>query len=175
MKRKHCWHGNKEVLHTINKLPRKIISMQNKQNLVEFVIHELCNYNCFNLSKAAYIVDNPDFDFMKGIAGYCKDEEYSQGNIWDAPDDFSTYMNQCSFNKKVRGLQYQSSRRRESEKKEIVDSLAKDLGMQTYGCCDIPLKNNNYGLFIYEYMINDEDDHQSFLDGISLLGFCPIY
>jgi len=175
VEQKRCWHGNKEVLHTLNKLPRKIMTMHDKHNIVEFVMHELCNDRCFNITKAAYIIDNPDFDCVRGIAGYSQNEQYDRGDIWTVPDDFTNHMINASFNQKVRSLQRQSFRRNNAEREAMMHSLADELGMEDYGCCDIVMKHDNHGIFLYEGVIDDEDEHESFLDGISILSFCPIY
>ena len=58
------------ILNTLSKLPRKMLSLKGQENVTEFVLHELCHKNCFNLDKAAYFVDNPDFDCLKGMAGF---------------------------------------------------------------------------------------------------------
>lgn len=176
MEQKRCWHGNKEVLHRLNMLPRKIMAMQDKHNIVEFVIHELCNDDCFNITKAAYIIDNPDFDCMRGIAGYCKDERYNKNDIWTFQDDFSEHMAKSAFNQKVRSLQRYSGKRRNEDRAHVLQNVAEELGMKQYGCCDIKMKHDNHGFLLYEGgAIDDEKEHESFLDGICLLSFCPIY
>ena len=53
-------HSQHNVLNTISRLPRKMLSLKNQENITEFVLHDLCNKKCFNLEKAAYFVDNPD-------------------------------------------------------------------------------------------------------------------
>ena len=47
----------------------------------EFVLHDICNPNCFNLQKAAFLVDNPDFDCLKGVAGFSADEAYQKHDL----------------------------------------------------------------------------------------------
>jgi hypothetical protein len=175
MEKKYCWYGNEAILHALNRLPRKIMSMKDKHNLVEFVLHELCNKHCFDITKAAYLIDNPDFDCMKGIAGFCDDECFDT-DIWTAPDDFSNHMKQASFNQKVRGLQSRSCHRSDEGRTKALDSVAGNLGMQSYSICDIPMSHDNYGVFLYEQATEpDEKEQECLLNGISLLSFCSMY
>lgn len=175
MEQKQCWHGNKEVLHILNTLPRKILSMHDTHNLVEFIMHELCNDHCFNIKKAAYIIDNPDFDFMRGITGFNHQERYNKGNIWASPEDFTTHMNNALFNQKVRSLHMTSGRRRNENRDTFIKNVADTLGFERFGCCDIPMKHDNHGIFLFEGSLDNENEHESLLNGVSLLSFCPIY
>ena len=71
------------VLHHLTHLPRKIVSLNGAENLTEFVLHDLCQSRCFNLPKAAYFVNNPDFNCIKGVAGVHADELF-QGDAISA-------------------------------------------------------------------------------------------
>jgi hypothetical protein len=176
MEKKYCWHGNDKLSHMLNSLPRKIMSMQDKHNLVEFVLHELCNKGCFDIAKAAYLVDNPDFDCMKGIAGFSYDECFNENDIWACPDDFSDHMRKSPFNQKVRGLQRNSCTKGRVLRDEVVGSIAHDLGMQSYKMYDLRMPHDNHGFFVYEQGADhDEREEECLLNGISLLSFCPIY
>lgn len=68
---------HKQVLVCLSCLPHKMLSVHGLSNATEFVLHELCQSSCFNLKKAAYFVDNPDFDRLQGVAGFNKEEEYT--------------------------------------------------------------------------------------------------
>lgn len=151
--------------------------MQGNDNITELVMHELCNEYCFNLEKAAYLIDNPDFDCLKGIAGFARSEAYSAGqNIWDDPKKFTQHVQAASFNNKVRSY-YRNSFTKQGESEEVVAKyIAKDLGLEEYGYLSWHMKHDNHGLFIYQKACADDtcaDDY--ILDGLSLLGFCPIY
>ena len=84
----------------LSELPQKIVNLHGLENITEFVLHDLCHRSCFNLNKAAYFVDNPDFDCLKGIAGFHHDEVYPGEDIWFNPQAFSDHMESASFNKK---------------------------------------------------------------------------
>ena len=57
-------------------LPQQILSHSWNENMSEFVLHEICNQSVLT-TKAAFLVDNPDFDCLKGVAGYSTDEAYA--------------------------------------------------------------------------------------------------
>ena len=52
-------------------LPKRMVPLYDLEaigNIPEFVLHDLCHEDCFNLKKAAFLVDNPDFDSLQGVA-----------------------------------------------------------------------------------------------------------
>ena len=108
------------LLKKLSNLPRNIAQLSTNHNLIEFVLHELCHEDCFNLKKAAYLVDNEDFDCLHGIAGVDKSQPFSHNNIWQVPDDFSNYMNTLLFNKKVKELQCKSNKCHVSEDSMLI-------------------------------------------------------
>lgn len=163
--------------HNLATLPRKMISLHGNENVSGFVLHDLCLKDCFNLKKAAYFVDNPDFDCLKGIAGISQEEPHLLSDIWLAPEKFSLYMNQSPFNQKVRSLYRTSSKKINAQAdKELAIDVAHELGIVNIGYCSWNGKHDNHGILVFE--CNDlaskpETDH--LVDGLSLLSFCPIY
>jgi hypothetical protein len=176
MEKRYCWHGNSTIAQALNGLPRKIMNMRERDNVAEFVLHELCDKNCFDITKAAYFVDNPDFDCMRGVAGFSTHESFKQPDIWSCPDDFSGHMNQAAFNKKVRDVRSQSCKKHHESYDKVLGPIARDLGMESYGICDIRMPHDNHGYFVYEYGNEaDEKERECLLNGVSLLSFCPLY
>lgn len=175
MKNIYSWHGNSAVLQRLHSLPRKIRSMQESRNIAEFVLHELCQKECFDIPRAAYFVDNPDYDCMKGIAGYCKKEEFSNGDIWSCPIDFTSYMCEAPFNSAVRKFARHSCHRHNEPLEKTALHIAEELGLHDVGCCVVPMPHDNHGIFVYEKVVEDEGDKECLLNGASLLSFCPIY
>src|SRR5262245_10115368 len=90
------------ILNLLSTIPQKVLSLHGTENITEFVLHELCNTHCFDFKKAAYLVDNPDFDCLKGVAGFSSDEAYPKETIWEKPELFTAHMKKAAFNKKVR-------------------------------------------------------------------------
>src|SRR3972149_6861847 len=92
---------NYALLEYLSSLPKKMLSIQHYDNIPGFVLHDLCLSKNFNITKAAYLVDNPDFNCLRGVTGFCKDEAYQSCDIWDAPEDFSKHILKCPFHEKV--------------------------------------------------------------------------
>lgn len=162
-----------KLLRCFTHLPQQILSLSGTENMTEYVLHSLCEEGCLNISKAAYFIDNPDFDCLKGVAGYNKDEEtYTCDTVMGA--DFKEHMDKCAFNKKVREMSFPSPRRVGEEHERHVDRLANLLGIQSPVFHTWNIKHDNYGLLIYEIEKLDDSNKNEFLEGLSILGFCPV-
>lgn len=169
-----CSGRYKKILHCIAGMPQKMLSMHGADNTTEFVLHELCGSHCFNLPKAAYFVDNADFNCCKGVAGCCSTEWYQHpDDAWKKPDHFSEHMQQAMFNKKVRQIHTPSfTHELDSALKTIADQL--DIKNPGYHMWD--LKNDNKGILVFERDSANYDQIKDLLPhGLSLLGFCPIF
>jgi len=168
----------KSMLHALSVIPKKILLLHGRENVTEFVLHDLSHEGCFNLKKAAYFVNNPDFNCLKGVAGIAT-KEVPQGlwqNIWEQNEMFSTYMKNSPFNRKVRNFGQCSLNHTDVPNEEIIQNLSKKLGIDNPSYYSLDMKHGNHGLFIFEknnYKDSLADDHIS--DGVSLLGFCPIF
>lgn len=167
------------ILERLVAMPQKILSLHGNDNITEFVLNDLCHQNCFNLKKAAYFVDNPDFNYFKGIAGYDVDQLYTKepDRCWVDLSGFSDHMQQASFNQRVRRFSSHSIKQKELHEDKLLNSLADEFSFikPQFHCWH--LKNNNHGLLIYEHgngatcSWKPEDLEQ----GTALLGFCPIF
>lgn len=163
------------VLDRLCCLPQKMLALKNNDNVSEFVMYELCSH-CFGINRAAYFVDNPDFNCLKGVAGYSREEPFEiKEDIWANPKSFSDYMQKAEFNQQVRKFQHPSVKKHERSDDEIVEEIAKTLGLGQHGYYAWDMKHDNHGIFVYEKsdeVLCDEDYLKS---GLSLLGFCPVY
>lgn len=166
-----------EKVNSLIWLPRKMITLHGNENVSEFVLHELCHEKCFNLKKAAYFIDNPDFDCLKGVAGVSLEERPLVDDIWQKPEEFSTYMRQSPFNQKVRSLSRPSAKKVSIEAdKELAIDVAHELGITNIGYCSWTGKHDNHGILVFEKGAPQEEvDRDELLSGVSLLSFCPIY
>lgn len=163
------------LLQTVH-LPKQVIYHSSRPNTAEFVLHSLSHPNCFNLTKAAYFIDNPDFDLMKGVAGYHDTDSYRDDH-WANPDMFSSHMQNMNFNQKVRELSFPSVQRRKKDQKEMAQELALTLGIQDPQFCSWPTKYENYGFLVYQKLTEEEQEeiNDYLAHGLYLLGFCPIF
>ncbi|HTM06073.1 MAG TPA: hypothetical protein VL201_02435, partial [Patescibacteria group bacterium] len=153
------------LLKKLSNIPRNISQLHNNHNLIEFVLHELCHEDCLNLKKAAYLIDNEDFNCLHGVAGIDKVEPFTHSNIWQRPDDFSAYMNSLAFNKKVRQLKYQSSKAATECGSAFFRELSDDLDMQQPKYYTLPLKYDNKGILLYEAVNEDNIEENDLING----------
>jgi hypothetical protein len=165
------------ILINLSELPRKILSLHGRADVAEFVLRDLSHERCFNLKKAAFFVDNPDFNCLKGVAAYFhEDNPTVHDGLWNYPDEFMDRIKDSSFNKKVRDLWLPSMQRVEGAQAEMVNQLGHVLEIEKPLACAIDIKHGNRGFLIFE-----KHDHVDLIaddylpHGVSLLGFCPIY
>ena len=140
-----------QLLKCFTQLPQEILSLNGIENVTEYVLHSLCDEGCLNLSKAAYFIDNPDFDCLKGVAGFNKQEEiYTCDIALNDHAQFADHVNSCAFNKKVRDITAQSGRRANHETEHTVKFLANKLGFEHPLYHTWLIKHDNYGLLLFE-------------------------
>src|SRR5476649_202396 len=87
-----------KVLLKLAGLPERMVSTHEYENLAEFIIHELSSSACLNFKKVAFLVDNPDFNYLKGVAGIAENERFSADSVWDEHPHFTEHMRAASFN-----------------------------------------------------------------------------
>lgn len=167
--------AHSKILNNLAHLPKKIVSLEGIANTPEFVLHELCNEQCFNLKKAAFFVDNPDFNFLKGIAGFSAEEAYGHDSIWQDPQSFTDHMSKAFFNQKVKGFSHHSISRAGAAD-EAISRIAQDLGIAHPVSRSWTMKHDNHGFLIYEYQPQSVEGIEEHLDNsLYLLNFCPLY
>jgi hypothetical protein len=167
---------HRRVLDCLSRLPRKIMSVHELENVPEFVLQDICNEHCFNIIRAAYLVDNPDFNQLKGIAGFCREEAYDHPeHIWEDYTSFTAFMRQSAFNNQVRSLLLDSIDANHHMHDHIIARVAPQLGFTNPAWCTWDLKHYNHGLIIYEKADLAEDTFdEHFINTLYLLGFCAI-
>ena len=165
-----------QLLKSFTHLPQQMLVLHDADNVTEYVLHSLCDEECLNLSKAAYFVDNPDFDCLKGVAGFNKEEDaHTCNKVLSNHDHFSEYVDTCEFNKKVRAITVPSAQQRKEAQEKIVHYLAGMLGIHNPLYYSWGVKHGNHGLLIFEQEAEEDMSmHKEFLTGLALLGFCPV-
>lgn len=165
------------VLHTLHELPKKVMLHQHKDDLAAFVLHELCHESIFNLEKAAYLVNNVDFNCIRGVAGYDKNDAFQEfDHHWQQPDEFSLRLKSSAFNKTVRDIFSRALVPGQVDEAMSVIAIAEDLGIEhpEFICWD--LKHENHGYFVYERPAHHDDEIKKYLhNGIFVLSFCPLF
>ena len=163
------------ILNRLCTLPQKVLSLHGVENITDFVLHDICNASCFNLPKAAYLVDNPDFDCLKGIAGFCNSQAFTQDTIWETPEVFIEYVKNAPFNQKVRSIIKPSSLKSQKSDQETTQIISDYLGIINPSYCSWQMKHDNHGILIYESASDNPTTIEMIKKGACLLGFCPIY
>lgn len=167
---------HRSVLGSLSDLPKRMIDLQNLENIAEFVLHGLCQPGCFDISQAAYIVDNPDFNCLKGIAGFSAAEaELLRAETWLSPELFSNLMRASKFNQQIRSLERASLRANGRSNDSALQEIAAEVGIANPAFCTWELKHDNYGVLIYRKPDNDPTFDEHFIKSLYLLSFCPIF
>ena len=170
-------HTNHEaILRFFTHLPKQILKLHEIENVTEYVLHSLCEEGCLNFTKAAYFIDNPDFNFMKGIAGFDKaDEIYTCESAIAEDGSIITERSNCDYSQKVREITISSPKRNGESPEKAIERLVETLEMSNPLCHSWNIKHDNYGILIYECADETEKKfHEEFLHGLSILGFCPV-
>lgn len=165
------------ILMNLSSIPQKILSLHGRADVAEFVLRDLSHESCLNLKKAAFFVDNPDFNCLKGVAAYhCEENPTECEHLWDQPDEFMSKIQSSSFNKRVRDLWLPSMQRVEGSQAEIIQQIGNVLEIEKPLACALDVKYGNRGVLIFEKRDQDNLLIEKYVrQGVSLLGFCPIY
>jgi len=169
---------NTQIADSLRRLPRKMLQLHGLDNITDFVLHELCDKHCFNIPKAAYFVDNPAFNCLKGVVGIAGMELEGVEDIWINPDQFREKIAQSSFNQNVRSFNYESRKKRGHSLEEMAETIAKQFDFKNYGFYSWDMKHDNHGFLVCEKNSEKDYEHphdEMMVDGLSLLSFCPIY
>jgi hypothetical protein len=176
MEHNHLSSRDMQVLHCLSCLPQKMVALHEVENLPGFVLHELASLACLNLLKAAYVVDNPDFDYLRGVAGYARNGHYENGAThWDSPTAFTSHMREDSFNQQVCGIHQKSAQRSSQSTKEMANTLADSLQFKDPAYYDWGMKYGNHGILLYEK--TDESDllEKQLPQAVHFLSLCPLF
>jgi hypothetical protein len=167
-----------QIVDNLRRLPRKMLQIHGHDNVTDFVLHELCSKDYFNIPKAAYFVDNPSFNCLKGIVGIFGQELEGFENIWASPDRFIEKVAQSQFHQKVRSFNYESRKNRGHSHEAMAETIAQELGLKDHVFYSWDMKHDNHGFLVCEKNSSQEFDHPQedvVVDGLSLLSFCPVY
>jgi hypothetical protein len=175
MENNKCQASEGKLLQHLGNLRKMIVHNHELENLSEFVLYDLCNGPCCNVTKAAYFINNPDFNILKGVAGYHK-KELHVSNSWNEQKQFIGSMRNSLFNQKVRNRLQESFAKGEISEQYLVRKLADFLEIENPGYHVWDLKHANHGLLIYESLQNQQAHVQEHLhDSLYYLSFCPVF
>lgn len=170
------------LLRKVALLPKRMLSLYDfrlPHSLPEFILHDLCDSDFFNIKRAAFLVDNPDFDYVQGIAGFANEEKYQNGKKvcchWEDADAFSKHMERCKYNQLVKSFCKCSLKKKNRPQEDFLIECARDLGFENPSLCVWDLKHYNHGVLLFDHdgqLDNDIKDH--FVNIAYLLSFVPL-
>jgi len=164
------------LFYRLSSLPEKIVATHGKENLAEFVLYELAHPQCLNFTKAAFFINNPDFNCLQGIVGFSAPEHAGQAeNVWEEEDRFSDRMKQSSFNSAVRAIRQQSITNDHAASEQVVAGLIAQLLFTNPSWRTFKVKHGNSGILLFETTPEHQDIAQQVTQAASLLAFCPIF
>lgn len=165
-------HNTDLILHRLSTLPKKLLKLQHTQYLSDFLLHELCQ-DCFTLSRAAYLVDNPDFNCLQGVSGFWSNEVYA-ADCWQHPNLFIEHMQKAPFNQQVKKYSRCSLKKESLLDQNTINSVAKDLNFVDPAFHNFELKHDNHGIFIFEKPTKCDLVDKHLEDSLYYFSFCPI-
>lgn len=146
--------AGEKVAHSILQLPHKILRFHDVDDLPQLILHELGHDAHFGLNKAAYLVDNPEFDCVKGIAGFDRCEcSMHRENVWDAPHEFGSDMRSAPFyNSMKQFIQDMSIKRRDLDihNPDDLAALGERLGLKNPSFFTWNMRHGNNGILLFE-------------------------
>lgn len=176
MERKELKHN--QIMRNLCVMPRKIVALHGDCNIPEYILHDLCHESCLNLSKAAYFIDNPDFDCFKGVAGFeqqaccCPPSE----ELWNNNNSLVHLMNDHDFNKRVQSIKHQSPHRMKKTDEETIDWIAHELNFGKPEYFSWQTKFDNHGLLVYERADENQDlVNEHMKNCVYFLSLCPVH
>jgi len=167
------------LIDVVTGLPHKILRHHTLDGLSQMVLHELGHESGFGFDKATYLIDNPDFDHLLGVAGFDRQEcQMHKQNIWDQPECFCKDMESASFHTRVRNILNNSFSRKDINLNEAHDikALGVELGIKDPHFFSWNMKHGNHGLLIFERNENICLWRQGLLKNMSaLLSMCGLH
>lgn len=142
------------VLLNISTLPHKILQNYNSDNLSQMILYELCNDdNGFAIKRAAYLIDNPDFDHIAGSAGFSnKEVQYYNPSLWEDSKGFKESIKKATFHSDVKKFLKNSLKRKDINLNDSDDilELGHLLGIDNTKYFSWGMKHGNHGILIYD-------------------------
>lgn len=175
-KRYHDEHDNDQtLLQNLVSLPQRILQLHDVEELSPLVLHELGHDSHFGLNKAVYLVDNPDFDSLKGVAGFCREEcSLHKPDVWLDPQAFAKDMENAQFHQAMRQFRDCSIVRGHDHcTQDGLMALGQRLGLKSPSCCTWSTRHGNQGILLFEGNNTMEEQQKGLLSQIiALLSFC---
>lgn len=166
---------NKFLLNLLQ-LPQHILKNSHTSGMVDLILGHLASKECFNLKKAAYLLDNPEFNCTRGICGVetCGLEEVIE-NPWNCVEEAINQVSNQEFNKKIKCFTTNSLKNKKGKpcsEEEIIEFGRKHLELENPMFIEWTGRHGNHGLLFCEPLESAslEEKMQFLKDTAVLLG-----
>lgn len=158
-----------KLVDSLSALPHKILQHYHLGYLPQIILHELGHDHCFDLKRAIYLVNNPDFNHLVGIAGFCcKECVLHKKDLWSDPQAFPADMKDATFHNEIKKFVGSSL----NDPKELM-ALGLELGLTNPQVFTWHMKHGNHGILIFEQDHDIAPWKQSLLhNAAALLSLC---
>jgi len=148
MSTKTCYN-----LDCLWELPHKMVSHHEADGLKHMILHEFGHHDLLGPKQATFLVDNPDFNCIHGVAGFSHEDcSHHKGDIWQDPYSFATDMQHAPFHNAVQQINHESIIKSNNGKidEKAYHDLCEQLGMKNTGCVHWKMKHGNHGILVFE-------------------------
>ncbi len=155
-------------------LPHKILSHHDTDGIEQLILYELAQEQSFGFDKASYLIDNPDFDCLKGVAGYDRSQcRLSVTNPWENPRASVLDLKNAQFNQQVLTLSQNSlCSRTPAVDSDSIKELSGALGMRNPSFVTWKMKHGNHGILLFEEGDKPHARRDLLQHFVALLGLC---
>jgi len=156
-----------ELVSDLLKIPQHILMHSHILGLADLLVGNLSSKRYFNLKKSAYLLNNPEFDCIKGISGVEHQDLGDWDNHWDNPLDKIEKLSNSLFNQKIKNLNSCSLlKHSEEQNTESLIKFAEDqFGFKQPAFISWQGKHGNHGIFFCEPI----EERETFAEKIGLL------
>lgn len=160
-------------------LLHKVLLYHDVDALSQILLHEIGHDDSFALNKATYLVDNPDFNHLLGVAGYDHHEcNLHHEDMWEDPYSFAKDMKDAEYNNTVRSYLNDSLKRKDLNLNDAseVKELGKDLGIENPEFFAWNMKYGNHGILLFERKVEEDSSWRKnlLMNVAAMLSFCGI-
>lgn len=169
--------GDQQLLMMLLDLPNKILSHHEVDGLAQLILHDVSHDRHFGFKRASYLIDNPEFDCLRGVAGFINDEcKHHHEDLWLEPHNFKRDMREAVFHNQLLQMAAKSIKKGSSvgNHTEAIRNVAFDLGMINPWVYAQDLRHGNHGILIVEEGVKrlDNDDHELLAHISAIMGLC---
>jgi len=133
-------------------LPKQILKHIHTHNLTDLLLGHLASENYFNLKKAAYLLNNPEFNCVKGLSGIEDHDIKDWKKLWEDPAESAKRLANSSYNQKIKSFASASpfADLGAHRPEELVEYAKQNFAFNNPVFIGWHGKHGNYGLFFCE-------------------------